>query len=303
MKKVISMLLIMSLLLGMGTMAFAEEGLNINKTTNFYFENECFDKKVDTLDAMIIPELNTLCTKISVVEKSGKNIEYAYTFKNGVEGYVKETFFANGDIKYYFKEGALENIVIRKSDGTLLLDGEEVSISIKSDSVSENRAFAERQQDAEPQGKHYNKTAYVDSPPSGTTRDDYSVFVNTYGVDVDFNKAVKSLTVGAIITILTGGVLGVSNLGAVAGTLTSLATGFVGGVATTLQSDHPLSVGSKIEIKRWQHKNGYQISHSSAGEARFVYKDILNYYARSSSGSYKYFDYALKYRVTRIYSS
>ncbi len=303
MKKLISMVLILSLVLGMGTTTFAVECLNVNETTNACFENRCFVKKVDTLDAMIIPELNTLCTKISVLEKNSENIEYAYTFKNGVEGYVKETFFANGDIKYYFKEGDLENIVISKADGTFLLDGEEVSIFIESDSISEDGAFVGSQQAIEPQGKHYNKTAYVDSPPSGTTRDDYSVFVNTYGVNVDFNKAVKSLTIGAIITILTGGVLGVSNLGAVAGTLTSLATGFVGGVATTLQSDHPLSVGSKIEIKRWQHKNGYQISHSSAGEARFVYKDRLNYYARSSSGAYKYFDYALKYRVTRIYSS
>lgn len=304
MKKFVSMLLVLAMVLGMSTAAFAEIDLNQSMTTMICSENEHLDKHSDKFDDIIISELNSLCKETLTVQKREKdNFEYAYTLKNGEEGYVKETISSNGDINYYFKEGNLENTVTRKVDGTFLLDGEEVNITINSDAALENEVFTESQQVIEPKGKHYNKTAYADAPPSGTTRDDYSVFVNTYGVDVDFNKAVKSLTLGAIVTILTGGILAAANAGAVVGTLTSLATGFAGGIATTLQSDYPLSIGSKIEIKRWQHKNGYQISHSSAGEARFVYKDRLNYYARNSSGGYKYFDYALKYRVTRIYSS
>ncbi|MGN1414411.1 MAG: hypothetical protein ACI4WY_09230 [Anaerovoracaceae bacterium] len=258
------------------------------------------NEKLDALDTAIIAELCTICAESPIISENKDGIECFYKLDNGNSGYIVEKKFENGEKHYFFKEGNLENEVIYKADGTLLLDGNEVTVTLNRDTVPISFTGFTEQPSIQPKGKHYNIVTYEDSAPEGTVASDYSVFVADDVIDVDFNKTAISLTVGALVTILTGGIVQLANIGVVNGILASIGTGAVATIATSLQTNHPYSVGSKIDRRRFQHSNGYQISHSSIGEARFVYKERLKYYARNSSGGYTLFETSYKYRLTRI---
>lgn len=260
-----------------------------------------YDEQDIKVENIFANELDALSKEPLVkVKKVDGSTEYFYSLQDGTNGQAIEKEKINGDKVYHFKEGDLENTVTYKTDGTIWLDGKKVNISLNQNSTSVMETKQEQGENV--RGRHYNVTDYVDSAPSGTTSSDYTTFVLEDEINVDFQKAVKSIAVGAIVSILTSGILALANAGYIAGTIVSLATGFAAGVATSLKTGHPLSVGSKIELYRRQHKNGYQISRSSAGESRFVYKDRLKYYAEKSNGEYVLFETTYKYRLTRILS-
>lgn len=254
---------------------------------------------ISSFDKKLISEIEFISNGEESLQIEGNCWEINYLLEDGKQGYAKKEYKGGSEI-YFFKEGNIENTIIKSSNGTYYLDGKKVQMNRNSyDRITDHN---ETDLSNETRGKHYNVTSYDDVAPSGTSASEYNTYVLYEEIDVDFNNFVQSLTVGAIVTLLSGGLLAVAEAGYVVGILVSLGTGVLSSVALDLMSNHPLSRGSKIGLTRYQRNDGYRIPSVITGEMRYAYKDLLNYYAQTNSGSYVMFDTDCRYRLTRIYS-
>lgn len=286
---IISIVLIVAMIFSGTCSAFAAVSDN-------YIEKDASGYLIKTnIDEAIISVLSDFCNSEVVVNEKRDCLKMYYTLENGETGYARKVIKDDTEI-YFFKEGEKENTLVKKSDGTIYLDGEEVLISTNSIGGTDKNNTVELR------GRHYNVTSYYTTVPSKTKSSEYSVYVRKETINVNFKKTVISLTVGALVTLLTGGLLAIAEAGFIVGTLVSLATGTFTGVILALQEDYPLSRGAKIELTRYQRKNGYMIPTVTAGEIRYAYKDNLKYFAKKNDGTYAYFDSDCRYRLTRIKS-
>lgn len=241
---------------------------------------------------------------VEKVARAADVIEYKYQMPNGVEATILESEDENGNYVMTFIEGEKEDSLQITPEGEIWLNGKKIEYSVvrvPNEAVS-GVVSAENQEDIIPYGRRYNITDYVNECPYGTEAD-YSTYVELFEVDVEFNEFAKNLTInaisGLIFTVMTmaGAPLG----GLISGTVFEfVANGFIA-VAQLVQDKHPLSIGSRIYVYRYEHKTyGRQIPHSDIGEARFVYKDEMLYYVRNSDGKLTYSFPDTKYLYTRI---
>ena len=274
------------------TSAFAEIQ-NIGQDSSSYVVEKSTFANFDYGQMLKNEEVSNL-----TIEKSQYETKYVCTFNGKTQSEIIEEIGLDGSRVYNITEGSLSDIVVFQKNGEILLNGRKVTSQIFSEIPQVGIDTLEGT--IAPQGRHYNKTTYVSECPYGT-ESDYSDYVEHLEYDVEFRELVKNLTIGAIVTIITGGLAYLAELGALAGTVLSIGTGSATTVANYLKSNSPLAIGSKIQLYRYQHaKYGHCIPRSEPGESRYVYKDRLYYYSKDSNNNYKYMWTDIQYLLTRI---
>lgn len=145
-------------------------------------------------------------------------IEYCVRYDSGLIANIEQIDNKNGSTTVHINEGDLENTIILKPDGTLLLDGKEVSASSTNDNSIRSESIGTRA---------LSSVAYSDRPFYGTSRsyEKESAGLATK-VRVDLQETVSAIGTTAFILVVTaifpGGAVALSGLAELNGMVTFL---------------------------------------------------------------------------------
>lgn len=237
---------------------------------------------------------------IEVRNVGDKKLQYSFTLPSGQEASAMEYKDARGNRYFEFVEGNLSNSLILKSNGKIILDGKEVKVEISLTPCQSDRDINIGNA-VELRGRHYNVAEYLEDCPYGSASD-YSVYVSSETVNIAFQRAVRSITVGAIASIICSIVAALPFVNVYVGAALSVGSGIFLGVADYMKESTPEAVASEAYIKRYQHKNGHHVQSVVTGESRFVYKDVYKYYVDIGERDLVYLTKQDFYLVNRIMS-
>ena len=192
--------------------------------------SQCLEQKVKD-DLLVLGErgFRDFEKEIYDIQEDG-TIIYAIQMLDDVIDYVDITEEIDGTIRLHFVEGNLENVVAFEANGKILLDGHRITISQEQIVCNALQPTG----DAEIQAGVYR--SYQKSVPKNTSADDY----NEDGVlyqstsTIDFDAELVTLSIGAIVSLLTSGLS--SFTCAVTGMVTSAA---LNRVANWLKNTNP----------------------------------------------------------------
>ena len=239
-------------------------------------------------------------SEVEVKTIEGRKLQYRFTLPSGQGASAIECKDARGNRYFEFAEGNLSNSLILKSNGKIILDGKEVKVEISSTpyqldgDINIGNEFKLR-------GRHYNVSEYLEDFPYGSSSD-YSVYVSSEIVNIAFQRAVRSITVGAIASIICSIVAALPFVNVYVGAALSVGSGIFLGVADYMKESTPEAVASEAYIKRYQHNNGHRVPAAVTGESRFVYKDVYKYYVDIGESEPVYLKKQDLYLVNRIMS-
>ncbi len=170
-------------------------------------------KQVDVIEEFKAFALNDVAQIEDTQTVDSNTITYSLVFKDGLKSEVSQENLKNGDKKLHFTEGKLENTVIFKNDGSILLDGGKVSATTVNDNdtlsggvITPNALSS----------TYYSDTSYYGSSSDYERERDGSV--SKYRVD--FDEPIVDITQGAFLSIIAAVIPG----GAVVSGLVQLAS-------------------------------------------------------------------------------
>ena len=200
MKKVISILLIVALSLSMGTIAFADDAAYIKyeEKADALISNSTF---LDEAQSSEVKEELAALEQVSIPIESlfdvslyNGEIVYHRTVYEDVVNYITVDESSNGDVIVDYYEGELHDTITYCLDGSILLNGEPVVVTMSDGDSTYEQHLATR--------SSLNDT-YSTTPFSGTQSGDYTVLDKIKYGNLKLQQKIIETVTSALCDLLT----------------------------------------------------------------------------------------------------
>lgn len=276
MKKTMSALLCLALLVAGAEFTFANTN-NANDIDNYIrFHESKKEQVVD--DVQILTNVGVPSSAITVSNVNRDDfrndlMKYDLSYDNGIVDQAQVERLASGGIRFDFYENDIHDIVILKSDGSVLLNGEMVVFEDVEKNVVDRNIT--------PNGR---TSVYSKSPQRGRSSD-YTKHVKTYSKNVRTSSLVEDLTTTTIGTLLAAALTS-SLPGTVAlGVVFTAATH----IKSTAEVYAPKSSYFSYSIKKYAYKKNNTIDKYYKHKGRYyAKKNCVGHYYTSNFYEYNY---------------
>ena len=218
-KKLISLLLVVTICLSMGTVAFAEDTASLKYQDKAEMlvsnSNMLSDIQVAEVESGLaaMEQVNVPIGRIFNVSSCDGKVVYHRQVTEDIINYLTVDESANGDVVVDYYEGDLHDTVTYCADGTILLNGHPVIITYTNeDGTTYDEPLVTR---------NSLNDVYTEGPCSGTKASDYTVFDKTRYGNLQLEQQIIDIVTSTLCDLLTNAI-------------EDVLTGFVGFATSTV---------------------------------------------------------------------